>query len=218
MPRPFRLVLSILLVAIAVTGCGKKEAASPSATATRARSEPGTTVPVPSLGDTRTRSLDGAVMVYVPAGEFKMGSDDKQVDWALQLCWAYGTNCSRRYFSVEQPEHVVALDGLWIDKTEVTHRRYRQCQEAGACGELGCQGESESGSGEQPAVCVTWPQAAAYCKWVAGRLPTEAEWEYAARGTESRRYTWGDEFDGTRLNYCDTHCALDKRDKAFDDG
>jgi formylglycine-generating enzyme required for sulfatase activity len=218
MPRPFRLFLLIILLAAAVMGCGTKEAAPKSASPTRAHLELEATAPAPSLGDTRTRSLDGAVMVYVPAGEFKMGSDDKEVDWALQQCWAYGTNCSRRYFSVEQPEHVVGLDGFWIDKTEVTYRQYRQCQEAGACGKLGCQGESEAGSSEQPAVCVTWSQAAAYCKWVAGRLPTEAEWEYAARGTESRRYPWGDEFDGTRLNYCDANCALDKRDKPFDDG
>lgn len=218
MPRPFRMFLLIVLLAAAVMGCGRKEAAPESASPTRARLEPKTAAPVPLLGDTRTRPLDGAVMVYVPAGEFKMGSDDKEVDRALQLCRAYGANCNRRYFSVEQPAHVVALDDFWLDKTEVTHRQYRQCKEAGACSELGCQGESESGNGEQPAVCVTGSQAAAYCKWVAGRLPTEAEWEYAARGAEGTRYPWGDEFDGARLNYCDANCALDKRDKAFDDG
>jgi len=139
MPRHFWLFLLLVLLALAMVGCGKKEAAPKSASATRARLELKTAVPIPSLGDTRTRSLDGSVMVYVPAGEFEMGSDDKEVDYALQLCGAYGTNCNRRYFSVEQPAHIVVLDGFWIDKTEVTNRQYRQCKEAGACGELGCR-------------------------------------------------------------------------------
>lgn len=157
-------------------------------------------------------------MVYVPAGEFEMGSDEEEVDFALQLCLEYDTNCRRTYFSVEQPVHTVALDSFWIDKTEVTNNQYRQCMSAGACSELGCEGELLLGDGEYPAVCTTWDQAAAYCEWVEGRLPTEAEWEYAARGPEGRRYPWGDDFNGTVLNYCDVNCTLHKRDETFDDG
>ena len=171
----------------------------------------------PSLGDTRTRSIDEAVMVFVPAGEFEMGSDKKEVDFALNLCMQYDTNCRRPYFSVEQPIHTVVLNGFWIDKTEVTNSQYRQCESAGVCDALGCQGEILLGDDEYPAVCMTWDQAAAYCEWAGSRLPTEAEWEYAARGSEGRRYPWGDDFDGTLLNYCDANCTLDKRDETIND-
>jgi formylglycine-generating enzyme required for sulfatase activity len=175
-------------------------------------------VPTPSPGEPRDRPVDGMEMLFVPAGEFEMGSDDQAVDDALQQCRVYGTNCSRSYFSVETPVHTVALDAFWIDKTEVTQGQYAQCVGAGYCDEPGCQEEGQATTADLPVVCVTWDQAAAYCAWVGGRLPTEAEWEYAARGTTRRLYPWGDEFDGTRLNYCDVNCELGKRDETFDDG
>jgi formylglycine-generating enzyme required for sulfatase activity len=151
-----------------------------------------------SLGDTLTRPADGMVMVYVPAGEFEMGSTELGVD--------------------EEPVHTVALDAFWIDQMEVTNAQYRQCMEARACEEPGCWDEEDLRAPEQPVVCVTWYQAQAYCEWAGGWLPTEAEWEYAARGPEGWRYPWGDEFDGTRLNYCDANCDRDYADKEFDDG
>ena len=174
--------------------------------------------PALSPGEAWDRPVDGMEMLFVPAAEFEMGSDDREVDYALQQCRAYGTNCSRSYFSVEKPVHTVALDAFWIDRTEVTQGQYAQCMEAGNCDEPTCQEENQEVTTNLPVVCVTWDQAADYCAWVDGRLPTEAEWEYAARGTARWRYPWGDEFDGTRLNYCDANCELDKRDEAFDDG
>jgi len=66
-------------------------------------------------------------------------------------------------------------------------------------------------------VCVNWDQAQAYCAWVGGRLPSEAEWEYAARGPESLDYPWGKAFDPHRLNACDVNCGLERADAAADD-
>jgi iron(II)-dependent oxidoreductase len=199
-----RLFYLIVMLSILAVGCRTTEEnseptptmiVSPTAVPTEI------TLPRSVIGDTQTRSSDGMAMVYVPAGEFVMGSSEEEVDFALQQCKAYGTNCQRRYFSVEMPMHSVVLDSFWIDRTEVTYGQYQQCLSTGRCDAPGCQEESPRGTGNYPVVCVTWEQAATYCEWAGARLPTEAEWEYAARGPERRRYPWGDELEGTYLNY-----------------
>jgi serine/threonine-protein kinase len=143
-------------------------------------------------------------MVYVPAGEFEMGGEG---------------DASR-----EQPVHTVALDAFWIDRTEVTNAQYRLCVEAGVCqapptcypAELSPY--ADTSKSEHPVVCVNWHSARAYCEWAAVRLPTEAEWEYAARGPKWNVFPWGDEFDGTQVNYCDTSCGFAWADETFEDG
>jgi formylglycine-generating enzyme required for sulfatase activity len=155
------LVAACLCMGIALAACGPTPA--PEKTA-------------PSAGDTWTRPGDGAVMVYVPAGEFLMGSTDDDPD-------AIGD---------EKPRHTVHLDAFWIDETEVTNAQYRQCVEAGGCDEPDCWDNNDYNAPDQPVVCVTWDDARAYAAWVGGRLPTEAEWEKAARGTDGRIYPWGD--------------------------
>jgi formylglycine-generating enzyme required for sulfatase activity len=156
--------------------------------------EPTATTPV----ETRTRSTDGMVMVYVPGGTFQMGSMDGDSD--------------------EQPVHAVTLDAFWIDRTEVTNAQYRQCVEAGDCDEPGCWDMSDLNAPDQPVVCVNWYDAKAYCEWAGARLPTEAEWEYAARGPQGFVYPWGDRFDGERLNFCDANCTYSHKDTDYDDG
>jgi len=183
-----------------------------------------------ALGDTWTRPGDGAAMVYVPSGEFEMGSTFEQTNYARALCRESvgvpaAAICTAGSFANEKPAHRVALDGFWIDRTEVTNGQYQRCVTAGAC-----LAPVETGSytrdsyygdptyHDYPVIWVTQQQAIDYCTWVGARLPTEAEWEYAARGRESRLFPWGDEFDGTRLNYCDASCATGVKDEALVDG
>ncbi|MBN1152925.1 MAG: SUMF1/EgtB/PvdO family nonheme iron enzyme [Dehalococcoidia bacterium] len=150
------------------------------------------------LHDTRIREADGMVQVIVPAGEFLMGSESG--------------------YQNEGPEHMVTLDAFWLDQTEVTMAQFQRCVEAGACDRLSYADDDRFNGASQPVVGVYWDQAVAYCEWVGGRLPTEAEWEYAARGPEGQRYPWGEGIDGTRLNFCDRNCGESWADATEDDG
>lgn len=133
-----------------------------------------------ALGDTWTRPADGMVMVFVPSGEFQMGSEDGDSD--------------------ERPVHTVALDAFWLDCTEVTNAQYRQCVAAGACEKSMYADDATYNGDSQPVVGVDWNDANGYCQWAGKRLPTEAEWEYAARGPEGSVYPWGNTFDAKKLN------------------
>ena len=130
-------------------------------------------------GATRINPKDGAEMVYVPAGRFVMG--DASLDRAYH-------NCPRRR---------VTLDAFWIYKNDVTVAQYRKfCEATGAqmpdAPEWGWKDDN-------PMVNVSWDDAKAYCDWAATALPTEAQWEKAARGTDGHRYPWGNDFDGSKL-------------------
>jgi eukaryotic-like serine/threonine-protein kinase len=169
-----------------------------------------------TAGDTWISSLDGMVMVYVPGGEFLMGANQGSLD--IQLA-AYTSRPEAAPTSRNQV-HRVYLESYWIDQTEVTNAMYAAF--LNSSGEK--EGEFESwiglstpnvhihqtdagwavarGYANHPVVMVSWYGAQAYCEWSGRRLPSEAEWEKAARGTEGRIYPWGDyDPDRSLLNY-----------------
>ena len=111
-------------------------------------------------------------MVLIPAGEFLMGMEDGLPD--------------------ARPIHRLYVSAYWIDRHGVTNGQYRACVDGGACLIPKVRDAFDDTQRAQfPVSNVTWSQARAYCQWVGKRLPTEAEWEKAARGIDGRRYPWG---------------------------
>jgi formylglycine-generating enzyme required for sulfatase activity len=133
-------------------------------------------------GSTKTSNIDGMTLVYVPAGAFTMGDDSGEKD--------------------ERPAHKVYLDAFWIDQTEVTNKQYQTCVNAGSCKLPSDTSNFNNLNYEQhPVVYVDWNMAKAYCNWAGRILPTEAQWEKAARGTDGRIYPWGEVIDCNKANY-----------------
>ncbi len=136
-------------------------------------------------------------MVKIPAGEFIMGSN--KVD-REELQQRFGMK--RIPYVNEHPARKVYLDEYYIDKYEVTNKEYKEFVDAtGHKPPKGwVNGNYKPGTDRHPVVMVTWFDADAYCKWRGKRLPTEAEWEKAARGTDGREFPWGNKFDQKKAN------------------
>ena len=177
---------------------------------TESREEP-TTILEPTV--IPTENIPGEIfldsyevpMVLVPAGPFEMGSESGSLD--------------------ESPAHSVSLDAFYIDQNEVTNARYAQCVADFVCppptSSISYTRQRYYGNAEfkeYPVVNVTWENAVTYCEWRGARLPTEAEWEKAARGQEGFSFPWGDEFEGNKLNFCDSSCPSDNANTSFVDG
>jgi formylglycine-generating enzyme required for sulfatase activity len=148
---------------------------------------------------------DGAEMVLVPAGEFIMGSAGDELDHL---------KASRESFGDEIPRHRVYLDAFYIDKFEVTNARFQRFVQATGYRTLAERagddatwraprdsGSNITGLEQHPVVQVSQEDAKAYCTWAGKRLPAEAEWEKAARGTDGRTYPWGNQFDSRQGNF-----------------
>jgi len=157
------------------------------------------------------REFDGVTMVLVPAGCFMMGSTNAQIEEAYQ---AYVEQFAESTaVPDESPQHEQCFDQpFWIDKYEVSQAQFEQFG--------GQKANANAFTGDNlPVEQITWFEARDYCENNrGGRLPTEHEWEYVARGPNNLIYPWGNEFDGTRLNFCDENCEYDWRDATADDG
>ncbi|MBM3150586.1 MAG: hypothetical protein FJZ96_00030 [Chloroflexi bacterium] len=169
----------------------------PTPTATTARTP--TPPPPVAAGSVMWSTLDQRPLVYVPGGTFLMGAAATDPDADPD----------------EHPRHEVLLDAFWIDQYEVTHEAYTLCVEAGACNppaeadDNGFLYEYAAEIRDGPVVNVTWSDAQAYCAWAGRRLPSEAEWEKAARGGDGRIYPWGDDPDAFHKAWYCEGCIYD---------
>lgn len=215
-------IVCLALIALLMTGCAASQSESiatptivrPAPTATSA---PPTPTPIPQAGASRT-DAKGIEQVWVPAGSFQMGTDAATIGELKKL---KPPNWVLRELPSEQPQHQVTLtSGYWIDKYEVTNAAFKAfVDDGGYQTKADWSDEGWKWLGRQPAnarpykcpssgpdyprVCITWYEAEAYAHWRGGRLPTEAEWEYAARGPQSLHYPWGNTFDASRGNVID---------------
>jgi formylglycine-generating enzyme required for sulfatase activity len=167
-----------------------------------------TPTPLHRPGDVELFALptgDEVPMVYVPEGSFTMGTT---LDAAMVVCETERDDCQRSWFINETPPHELFLDAFWIDQTEVTNSQYVACVDAEVCAKPKTEASYTRASyfrGDEfadfPVIYIDWESANTFCEWRDARLPTEAEWEKAARGDDERTFPWGNEIDGALANY-----------------
>jgi formylglycine-generating enzyme required for sulfatase activity len=175
--------------------------AAPTRPPTPPQQEPPASPPAqrPAPLSSTMQGKDGKEMRLVSEGWFEMGNMEGNED--------------------EKPVHRVWVDAFYMDTYEVTLKEYQAFQQATKHRELPAWVSQYAPGDQYPVVGVSWDDAEAYCRWADKALPTEAQWEKAARGTDSRIYPWGNEpVNGRRANYCDAQCENDWKDQTQDDG
>lgn len=178
---PELTLILLVVISVACTSAGSKSESSDH--------PPPCTTP----GQTWISPKDGVTLVCVPAGEFLMGA----------------TEADPLAKDDEKPQHRVYLDAFWIDRTEVSNSSFAKCMGVGVCRPAVYETTALTFTPyavhpdyqDHPAFLYESEAAAAYCEWVGRRLPTEAEWEKAARGTDGRTFPWGDEIDCAHATY-----------------
>jgi eukaryotic-like serine/threonine-protein kinase len=205
------VALGVAAIAAAGGGAvffGGKSAPPASTPSAAASSVPAAAAPAPSASAAgATKETCPAGMISIPGGSFFMGSDEG--------------------LAFEKPSHQVAIAPFCIDEFEVTVDKYKTCSDEGRCKRAGstnewasitdkerkvfdptCNVRDPEARGKHPINCVDWEMADKYCHEQGGRLPTEAEWEFAARGPDGRKYPWGDEDPSAgRMNACGKECV-----------
>ena len=145
-------------------------------------------------------------MVLIPGGEFIRGTASKE---AQNVCLKNNDYCKEKWFKDEEPLHSVKITGYYLDLYEVTQKNYQRVM---------TKNPSEFKGSNLPVESVTWYEAMEYCEKVGKRLPTEAEWEWAAKGGKQSTFAWGNEVESNRANFCDRSCDKRWKEKQFEDG
>jgi formylglycine-generating enzyme required for sulfatase activity len=165
---------------------------------------------IPSNAPDEITDEKSVVMRLVPAGPFTMGGSAAVAYAECQKFYLEtgDTFCQKNDFTDEEPVHTVNLESFYMDKYEVSNAAYLVCVNSGACQPPDYTNSNTRSSyygdsqyDNYPVINVDWNQAVTYCEWRGARLPTEAEWEKAARGTDGRTYPWGEGIDCNRANY-----------------
>lgn len=164
-----------------------------------------------TLGNARAEEIKGEAqppegMVWIPSGELHRGSNKNQ---GYKFCLENNKDCKNSWFEDEAPAHVVKLNGFHIDIHEVTQKEFQNVLR---------ENPSDYEGPNLPVERVTWPEAVEYCKKIGKRLPTEAEWEWAARGGKRSVFSWGDKVESEKANFCDRRCSKRWKESQFDDG
>jgi formylglycine-generating enzyme required for sulfatase activity len=157
-------------------------------------------------GDSRQERVvlraPGSPRVLIRGGVFRMGSDIPEVALAQAMCRLepLERDCDATIFADEMVAHDVMLSDYWIDRSEVTVAAYQRCVDAGVCNPPG-NAPAWNTRPNFPVTLVSWFDADAYCRWKGGRVPTEAQWERAARGLAGRMFPWGNAYNPKICNH-----------------